>query len=237
GSFDSNGRNIEVINPVENPVAGRPTLPYANVLALLTAGNFVLDTHQDFKRQSNGDYSYNDTENATLTIETGIGDHTLTAVTGYNAYTYQELCDCDFTGVSGFNILSDEDYDQISQEIRIVSPEDQAVSYVGGVFFQNSSLKFHDSIRVPADSIIPLALTGSFGSAANLLRGASTQRDFGQDTDLGAVFAQLTWNFAGASRAILGARYTRESKSASRHQYHVTENGTVLAEGSVSDPY
>src|SRR5690606_32736913 len=85
--------------------------------------------------------------------------------------------------------------------------------------------------------IIPLALTGSFGSAANLLRGASTQRDFGQDTDLGAVFAQLTWNFAGASRAILGARYTRESKSASRHQYHVTENGTVLAEGSVSDPY
>lgn len=236
-SFDSDGRNLEVIRPVENPVPGRPTLPYANILGLLTAGSFVLDTQQDYKRQSNGDYSYNDTENATLTIETGIGDHTLTAVTGYNAYTYQELCDCDFTGASGFNILSDEDYDQISQEIRIVSPENRTISYVGGIFFQSSSLKFHDAIRVPTDSIIPPALTGSFGSAANLLRGASTRRDFEQDTDLGAVFAQITWNFTDVSRAIIGARYTKESKSAARHQYHVTEDGTALAQGSIDDPY
>lgn len=237
GSFDSDGRNIEVINPVENPIAGRPTLPYANVLALLTAGSYVLDTHQDFKRQSNGDYSYNDTENATLTIETGIGDHTLTAVTGYNAYSYQELCDCDFTGASGFNILSDEDYDQFSQEIRIASPEDQTISYLAGVFFQTSTLNFHDAIRVPTDSIIPLALTSSFGAGANLLRGASTQRDFEQDTDMSAIFAQLTWNFSDVSRAIFGARYTKESKEASRYQYHVTDEGSALPEGTIADPY
>lgn len=237
GSFDSRGRNIEVIRPVENPIAGRPTLPYANVLSLLTAGQYQLDTFQDFRRQSNGDYSYNDTENVTLTVEAALGDHTLTSVTGYNAYTYQELCDCDFTGASIFNILSDEDYSQLSQEIRIASPEGQTFSYLGGVFFQKSSLDFHDAIRVPTDSVIPTALAPTFGSASALMGGAATERNFAQDTDLGAVFAQLTWSITDATRAILGGRYTRESKDASRHQYHVTNAGIALPEGTMADPY
>ncbi len=237
GSFDSDGRNIEVIKPVENPIPGRPTLPYSNILELLTAGEYRLDTHQDFKRQSNGDYSYNDTENATFTIETGIGDHVLTAITGYNAYTYEELCDCDFTGASGFNILSNEDYSQISQEIRIVSPEDQTISYIGGIFYQKSDLEFHDAIRVPADSVIPTALTSSFGAAANLLRGAATERNFTQDTEISAIFAQLTWSFLDQTRAIFGARYTYESKKASRHQYHVDNDGNALPQGTITDPY
>jgi iron complex outermembrane receptor protein len=128
GSFDSNGRNIEVVRPVEQDIPGRVTSPYANVLSALTGGGYILDTQQDFKRQSNGDYSYNDTENGTLTIETDIGEHTFTSVTGYNAYTYQELCDCDFVGLPIFNVLSDEDFSQWSQELRIASPTDGTFS-------------------------------------------------------------------------------------------------------------
>lgn len=237
GEFNSDGRNIEVVTPIEISIPGRPSVPYANILGTLTAGRFVLDTFQDLKRQSNGDYSYNDTENATLTIETSVGEHTLTAITGFNAYTYEELCDCDFTGASGFNILSNEDYDQISQEIRITSPEDQTISYLAGVFFQTSDISFNDSVRVPADSVIPLALTSSFGAGANLLRGAATERNFEQDTDLSSLFAQMTWNLTDYTRAILGARYTAENKNASRHQYHVTTDGIALPEGTISDPY
>lgn len=240
GSFDSDGRNIEVVRPVEriNPLfPSLEPLRYSDMLGLLTGGNYLLDTFQDYKRQSNGDFSYNDTENATLTIETGIGDHTLTAITGYNGYTYQELCDCDFTGAPGFNILSDEDYSQLSQEIRIASPAEETFSYLAGVFFQSSSLEFHDAIRVPTNSVIPTALNNTIGPVANLLRGAATERDFEQDTDLSAIFVQMTWSLNDFTRAILGARYTHESKDATRHQYHVTDDGTVLPEGSVADPY
>jgi len=230
GSFDSNGRNIEVVKPVGGS--------YANALSFFTNGAYQLDTTHDWKRQSNGDYSYNDTENVTLTVERELGEHTLTSVTGYNAYTYQELCDCDFTGASGFNILSDEDYSQVSQELRLTSPEDQAFSYIGGLFFQGSSLKFHDAVRVPADSFIATAFSSRLGAPmANLLRGASTQRDFEQDTDLAAIFAQATWNFTDLSRVVVGARYTQETKEASRHQYHVSNTGTVLPQGAVTDPY
>ncbi|WP_331353198.1 TonB-dependent receptor [Cellvibrio sp. UBA7671] len=230
GSFDSNGRNIEVVKPVGGS--------YANALSFFTQGAYQLDTTHDWKRQSNGDYSYNDTENITLNIERELGEHTITSVTGYNAYTYQELCDCDFTGASGFNILSDEDYSQVSQELRIASPEDETISYLGGVFFQSSSLKFHDAVRVPTDSFIATAFSSLLGAqAANLLRGASTQRDFEQDTDLGAIFAQGTWNFTDLSRLIVGARYTQETKEASRHQYHVSNTGVTLPQGTTAQPY
>lgn len=230
GSFDSNGRNIEVVKPVGGS--------YANALAFFTQGAYQLDTTHDWKRQSNGDYSYNDTENITLNIERELGEHTLTSVTGYNAYTYQELCDCDFTGASGFNILSDEDYSQVSQELRLTSPEDETISYLGGVFFQSSSLTFHDAVRVPSDSFIATAFSSLLGApAANLLRGASTQRDFEQDTDLAAVFAQGTWNFTDLSRLIVGARYTQETKEASRHQYHVSNTGVTLPQGTTAQPY
>lgn len=230
GSFDSNGRNIEAVKPVGGS--------YANALSFFTKGAYQLDTTHDWKRQSNGDFSYNDTENITLNIERELGEHTLTSVTGYNAYTYQELCDCDFTGASGFNILSDEDYSQVSQELRIASPEDETISYLGGLFFQSSSLKFHDAVRVPADSFIATAFSPLLGAqAANLLRGASSQRDFEQDTDLAAVFAEGTWNFTDSSRLIVGARYTQETKEASRHQYHVSNTGVALPQGTTAQPY
>lgn len=242
GSFDSTGRNIEVIDPVfktdasGNPVAG--AVSYSNVLSILTAGAYHLDTTEDGKRQSNGDYSNNDTHNATLTIEHDFNDYKLTSVTGYNAYSYEELCDCDFTGASGFNILSDEKYRQTSQEIRLSSPEKQTLSWVTGLFYQGSNLKFHDDVFVPTDSVIPTALVSSIGpTLSGLLRGASTQRDFNQDTDLKAIFGQATWNFTDSTRVLLGARYTQETKEASRHQYHVTPDGAVLPQGTTSDPY
>ena len=234
GSFDSNGRNVEAVKPVTNPEPKlNPTNnpnPYKTTLELLTRGKYHLDTTDDGKRQSNGDYSFNDTSNITLTAEHDIGGLTLTSVTGYNGYTYSELCDCDFTGAPGFNIFSDEKYRQISQELRLASSADQTVSWIGGVFYQGSNIQFHDNIFVPRDSFIATAVD-------QRLRGASTQRDFDQDTKLYAVFAQATWNITDTNRLILGGRYSDEEKEASRHQYHVTPTGIVLPQGTVADTY
>jgi iron complex outermembrane recepter protein len=229
GSFDSNGRNIEVVRPVTNP-ALNPTNdpnPYKTILSYLTAGSYLLDTTEDGMRQSNGDYSYNDTSNVTLTAEHDLNGVTLTSVT---CYTYSELCDCDFTGAPGFNIFSDEKYRQVSQEIRLVSAADQTVSWITGVFYQGSNIKFHDKVFVPTNSVIATAVSP-------LLRGASTQRDFNQDTSLYAVFGQATWNISATNRLLLGGRYSSETKEANRKQYHVSPAGDVLPLGTVNDPY
>jgi iron complex outermembrane recepter protein len=228
GSFDADGRNIEAVHPISK-LANNPN-PYATVLSYLTTG-YQLDTTLDGKRQSNGDYSYNDTENVTLSVEHDIGDLTLTSITGYNAYTYQELCDCDFTGSPIFNILSDEDYQQVSQELRLASSEKQTVSWIAGLFYQGSDLDFHDNVHVPSNSVV-------IGTAISpALLGASTMRDFTQETSLYAAFAQATWNINDRNRLLLGGRYTQETKDARRHQYHVTPGGTVLPIGTTTSPY
>jgi iron complex outermembrane recepter protein len=253
--FDSVGRNIEVIKAVFNPnpevvrkdingtlvsaTTGLPVFSYARVLSQLYGG-YQLDATQDFNRQSNGDFSNNDTNNFTFSVERDLGNHTLTAVTGYNAYEYEELCDCDFTGASGFNVLSNEEYSQFSQEIRFASDEDQTISYLTGIFYQTSELDFDDKVRVTRDSFIANGLSSSPlvppGGAA-LLRGANTERIFDQDTDLWALFAQATWSITDSLRLIAGGRYTDETKEASRTQYHVDNTGVVLPQGTSTDPY
>lgn len=238
GKFDNEGRNIEVIEPTT--LEGG--MPYLNLLSILTSGAYLLDTQQDFRRQSNGDYSHNDTRNAALTIERGLLDHSLTAITGYNRYSYEELCDCDFIGLPMFNILSREEYTQWSQEIRLASDEDRAISYLGGLFFQTGELQFDDVIGVPQDSWLATALSappeqGGVGpELATLMRGTSSNRDFDQDTDISAIFAQVTWNISDFNRLIIGGRYTRETKNAARRQYHVSADGSEMPVGNPQTP-
>ncbi|UTA48859.1 TonB-dependent receptor [Simiduia sp. 21SJ11W-1] len=213
GSFDTKGRFLEPINPVEVPGG----LPYATALLGATGGAYVLDTEQDFKRQSNGDSSENDTQNATLTIDYALGEHTLTAVTGYNAYNYEEICDCDFTGAPVFTADSREDFEQFSQEIRIASPQGETIDYIGGIFYQTSEMTFDDAIRVPTNSLL--------GGLSALLPGTASQRDFTQDSTLWAGFAQATWNINTDWRLTLGGRYTTEDKDATRTQHHTNVLG------------
>ncbi|MDN3638961.1 TonB-dependent receptor [Simiduia curdlanivorans] len=222
GSFDTKGRNLEPINATELPGG----TPYAAILSVLIGGQYALDTEQDFKRQSNGDYSNNNTENATLTIDYALGEHTLTAISGYNAYDYEEDCDCDFTGATIFTADSREDFKQFSQEIRIASPGGETVDYIGGLFYQSSEMTFDDAIRIPSNSLLPIALAGpssppSLQAIAPLLANTSSQRDFTQDSELWAAFAQVTWNISDDWRLTAGGRYTTEDKDATRRQYHV----------------
>lgn len=241
-TFDRLGRNIEVIHPTTLELPNRPTRGYAEALAGLSAALsggsnvYQLESEQDFVRQSNGDYSFNDSRHGTLNIETQLSDLTLTSITGYNNYRYEELCDCDFIGVPLIDIVSEEDYSQWSQELRLASPQDQQLSYLGGMFFQSSDLEFADAIGIPQGSLLPPALTASVGPGAMLLENSSSNRRFDQQTDIAALFAQFTWSVTEDLRLIFGARYTEEDKTASRRQYHVA-NGSERPVGGPTDPY
>lgn len=213
GSFDTKGRFLEPVSPVTPD----GLFSYEEALSLLTGGAYQLDTTQDFKRQSNGDFSNNNTQNGTLTVDWGLGEHTLTAVTGYNAYDYEENCDCDFTGAPLYTADSREDFKQFSQEIRIASPQGETIDYIAGLFYQTSEMDFDDAIRVPTNSLL--------GGLSTLLLGTASQRTFTQDSTLWAGFAQATWNISTDWRLTLGGRYTSEEKEATRRQHHTDTLG------------
>ncbi len=203
GSFDVKGRNIEIIADTAAETGAGLSTVYP-----IFSGGQALDATQNFSRQSNGDTSDNETENFVLTMDYGLGEHTLTSVTGFTAYEYDELCDCEYSGINTFTLGLKEEFDQLSQEVRIVSPQGETIDYIAGLFYQTSDLKFNDDFFVPTGS----ALTNLSATFAD----SHTRRQFDQDSDLWSVFAQATLNMSDAVRLTLGGRYTDETKDGYR---------------------
>src|SRR5690606_20048454 len=128
---------------------------------------------------------------------------------------YDELCDCDFTGSPLFTVAANEEYEQFSQEFRIVSPINQPLEYIAGAYYQTSKLDFNDEFAVPTGSPVPTIIAGNpafAGSPAvqlaarNLFIDLAAPRTFTQDTDLWSVFGQLTWNVREDLRLIVGGQ-------------------------------
>ncbi|MEX1665703.1 TonB-dependent receptor [Zhongshania arctica] len=260
GQFDVNGRQIEIINdqPSTSTTGAFTGRTYGQILDFTTidvgpvnlvtvdADSSVLNNFQDFKRSSNGDFSYNDTHNVTLNVDYAWGEHTFTFITGLLGYETSELCDCDFTGASVFSVAAEEEYSQFSQEIRWVSPVGENFEFIAGAFYQQSSLDFFDSIRVESDILPQLInaadlqeagargerppfdllggptingvpiVVGGIGDAGDEIVNLGTPRNFTADTKLFSGFVQATWNMTDLTRATLGLRYSYEEKDGSR---------------------
>lgn len=227
-SFETRGRAIELTQDVG--FGGNPG-NYASVLAgfgVIPAEDF--DTDLDFVRQSNEDeFSNNTVNNYTLTTTYDLdNDHTITAVTGYLSFDYNELCDCDFTPAEILELELNEDYEQASQEIRITSPQDQDIEWLAGAFYQEYEQNFDDLINVHAASdtetgnLLPLfPVTDASGvpipnsSYASLLN-TGPQRTFFQDSKAAALFARATWHINDVLHLTVGGRYAWERKTAEK---------------------
>ncbi len=270
GKFDVDGRQIEIINdnPSTSETAGFTGKTYGQILDFTEVGlgpivlatvdedSSVLNNKQDFKRSSNGDFSYNDTQNITLNVDYYMDGHQFTFITGLLAYDTEELCDCDFTGARVFSVGAEENYDQFSQEFRWVSPVGETFEFIAGGFYQKSELEFYDSISVDSDLLPdllnaddlqkaggngegpPFDLSGGLlgftgiGDAGDEIRDLGTPRNFSTDTELFSVFLQTTWNATDLFRATLGLRYSHEEKEGSRRM-DFTRNGVVAPVGEI----
>ncbi len=252
GSFDVTGRQIEILN--ESPSTSSTPFftdkTYAEILddtsvpglVTIDEDSSVLNNTQDFKRSSNGDFSNNDTQNITVNVDYALDNGgNMTFITGYLAYEYEELCDCDFTGGEVFKLFSAEEYSQFSQEFRYVSPVGETFEFITGAYYQTSDLEFYDSILITSD-VLPQLInladnpilrppTGlgnpqdGFGDAGDEIANLGTPRDFTTDTELASVFLQTTWNISDVLRMTVGGRYTYEIKEGSR-RLELTDNRT-----------
>ncbi|MEM1111047.1 MAG: TonB-dependent receptor [Pseudomonadota bacterium] len=223
--FDVNGRQIEIVrdDPAlteeerqeDFPWVEPAPIPGANfqqILGLLGQPDAITENRQNNERQADtGDSSSNEMYNYTLNVDWGIGDLTFTSLTGFVGYEFDELCDCDFIGAPVFEAPFSEDYEQFSQEFRLVSPGGETIDWIAGVFYQTSELDFIDAVVVPENSIL-----GAASSALIPILGTESGRVFESDSDLWAVFAQATWNINDAWRLTVGGRYTEETKEGSR---------------------
>jgi outer membrane receptor protein involved in Fe transport len=221
--FDGTGRQIEVIKD-EPSLAGAPIpgATFSQILGALGHPDAISDSELNYERQADAEESNNNNlDNATLTANFKLGDYTLTSVSGYVSYDFVETCDCDYTAAPIFSVFIDEEYEQFSQEIRLVSPVGEKFDWLGGLFYQTSELSFDDNIKIPNNSVLGLLS----GGALSPLTGQGAGRNYQLDTDMFSAFFQGRYHFTDALTLTLGARFTREEKTSSRVM-NITDLGT-----------
>ena len=203
--FETRGRAIEITQDQPLTAGGAN---YAQTLAVLSQPE--LESDQQYRRQTDLDESStNEINSYTLSADYEFNDHTLTLVSGWLDFEYNEICDCDFTASEILNLKLGEGYEQFSQEIRIASPTDQKVDWIAGLFYQNWEQSFDDELSVSNESFLVSALSPA-------LADTGLRRDFDQTSDSIALFGRATWHLSDKLHVTLGARYTQEEKEASK---------------------
>ena len=221
--FDGTGRQIEVIKD-EPSLAGSPIpgVTFSQILGALGHPDAISDSELNYERQADAEESNNNSlDNATLTANFKLGDYTLTSVSGFVSYDFVETCDCDYTAAPIFSVFIDEEYEQFSQEIRLVSPVGEKFDWLGGLFYQTSELGFDDNIKIPSNSVLGLLS----GGALSPMTGQGAGRNYQLDTDMFSAFFQGRYHFTDAITLTLGARFTSEEKTSTRVM-NITDLGT-----------
>lgn len=140
-----------------------------------------------------------DTENYVLTMNWQLGGHTLTSITGLSSYDSLRIVDVDLGPNAVLASRRTEEFEQASQEVRLLSPADEAFSYILGAYYQTDEFDFgYDQLR-------------NFGPTAAFSVASK------EEVDNWSVFGSFTWNISDTVRTTLGLRYTEVDKKA-RHQ-------------------
>ncbi|MBN7796984.1 TonB-dependent receptor [Parahaliea mediterranea] len=154
------------------------------------------------------DYTDTDTDVAAVTLNWDLDFATFTSITAYSAYEFERGQNSDLTATAAIHRTMWEDYEQFSQELRLVSPGGDTIDWIAGAYFQSAEL---DISR--RNHALDMAQAGPLG-----VRGALVQTQepvpsvFDQESESWAVFGQATWNVADSWRVTGGLRYNEESK-------------------------
>lgn len=170
----------------------------------------TVDTQLDWRSQNNGFDSRTKVFNTTLALKIEAGEHSVDLTSGFVHYTAKEKLDVDYTHL---NILDDtnqaEQYDQLSQEIRLTSPDNGKFKYIIGGYYQSSRLSANDFVIFGSFmNLLPLPF--------RILGDTRSERQFKQSSQLLSAFAQGTLSLTEQLRITAGVRFNSETKSGDR---------------------
>ena len=239
--FDVKGRHVEIINEFPSLLPPPPVslggLLWSEILVVFGQDLSVLNNVRDGIRSSNDDFSFNNLETFVLTLDWEIGEFDLQAISAWESFDYDELCDCDFTGGVVFNAALQEEYEQFSQEIRLTSPLNDNFDYILGLYYQTSDHSYRDQIIVPANSVLVPAVNGNPAAPpgwGDLLAGTEANRLATVDNDVISAFAQFNWHISDAFTLQLGGRYTQDDRDGFRTLSIFAQGGGALPAAQVA---
>lgn len=141
-------------------------------------------------------FSESESSGHSLEINWDVGGFTVTSISALRDFEVNGFGDVDSQPIDalGFDQFGSTETEQFTQELRLLSPEDGAISYVAGLFYfdQTVERQFRREFEI---------VQGDPGAAF---------ADFEVDTRNWAAFGEVTWRMGHNWRLILGARYTED---------------------------
>lgn len=203
--WDAN-ENLEVISKIE---FGRSRIDGNTYETEFGGQNF------DYRRETSGfpdlggvDTNDTDTANFTLTANYTFDDFTLTSITAYSEYDFHKFVDADFTEATLFGSIFAEDFNQISQEIRLISPSFDRYEYAVGLYLHQTEYDLEQASSIQL---------GPFNGTA--------ARNFQQENDVASLYGQFMYRITDDVRISVSGRQTRDKKEANQERSII---GTVL---------
>ena len=146
-----------------------------------------------------------DSFNGSITANYQIGSHTLTSITGYSNFDRYPINGYDETNPSGGpttpginNLYQNgfpEDFEQVSQELRLLSPTGQKLEYVLGAYYDTSDWNLRQNIFYDLPSATGAQYTHFF-----------------QRSKTYSAFAIGTYHLSDVFRVKTSIRYTKNKK-------------------------
>ncbi len=193
GVFD-NGGPVTVTAKYENATIDMNGIP----MQVVSPANGY---YKDFKKETyltTGPETDNlDSDTGTLQFDVDLGGMQFVSITGYSAFKNDSLVDADFYEGHFATAVFNQDFDQISQEFRLLSPDEGSLRYVLGAYYSKADL-------------FEQRTTGVLFAPP-----ASSYREYRQDSEAWSAVAQLSWFMTDSWRLNVSGRYTKESKDAS----------------------
>jgi len=219
-----------------------------------STGTGDLDLEQ---RQIDHDFetrTLDETTAFSIQVDKELGDHQLTSITAYRSWNNTEFREGDFTSTAGdsplpvFGVpfqlhdIGPQEWDQVSQELRIASPTGEALDYQAGFFWwnqksernftrdascQNNGGQFPAAIGAyltdvlgavdPSDADIAQFISDE-GLSCNSNDIVSATAYMETEFDNWAVFADGKYHISDDFRLLFGLRYTDDEVSFSHNR-------------------
>lgn len=155
---------------------------------------------------------------------------TLTSITTYSEFDQSQLLSNSMAPLDWLTSIQQdgnggEEFDQTTQEFRLVSPGGETVDYIIGAYYMDRTI-LNDGNRsrvniassgLPAFAFFsgfPIEVAPGVVIPVNIqpFLNAESVKLFKEETQSVSVFGQATWNVSDLVRVNLGARYTDETK-------------------------
>lgn len=124
------------------------------------------------------------------------GGVSFTSITAYETNEFQRQEDSDASPASNFHFNQDSEADQVSQEFRLASPDDQSFRWIAGAF------GFWEDTRGDTG---PIQTQGAM-AMVNMTR-------LEQDSEVYSLYGEIESDFTERLTGVFGLRYTHDDRS------------------------